>query len=86
VAWYATFSALRLMKPTWSRPFALTLGVTRRGLCRGTALPAVVLAAIYRVVLLTILLARAATTGWGTPMHFVRVPCLLYGRSYLTWL
>jgi hypothetical protein len=67
-------------------PFGLTLGVTRRAYYAGTALLAVTLAAIYGLALTILQLIEQATNGWGVAMHFFRVPYILAGPWYLTWL
>jgi hypothetical protein len=67
-------------------PFALTLGVSRRSYYIGTALLAVALAAVYGLVLTVLQLIERATGGWNLGMGFFRVPYLLAGPWYLTWL
>jgi hypothetical protein len=75
---------------TWSiirrLPFALALGVSRRSYYAGTALMAVGLAAVYALVLAVLQPIERATGGWGLDLHFFRVPYLLAGPWYLTWL
>jgi hypothetical protein len=67
-------------------PFALALGLSRRTFYAGTALLAVALAAVYGLVLTVLQLVERATGGWGLNLHFFRVPFLLAGPWYLTWL
>jgi len=67
-------------------PFALTLGLSRRSYYIGTALFAVALAAVYGLALTVLQLVERATGGWGLRMEFFRVPYLLAGPWYLTWL
>lgn len=67
-------------------PFALALGVSRRSFYAGTALLAVALAAVYGLGLTVLQLIERGTGGWGLNLHFFRVPYLLDGPWYLTWL
>lgn len=67
-------------------PFALTLGVTRRSFYTGTALLTLAEAAIFGLALTVLQAIERATRGWGVNMHFFRVPYLLSGPWYLTWL
>jgi hypothetical protein len=67
-------------------PFALALGVSRRSFYAGTALLAVAVAAVYGLALTVLQLIERATGGWGPNLYFFRVPYLLDGPWYLTWL
>ena len=67
-------------------PFALALGVSRRSFYAGTALLSVVLAAVYGLALTVLQLIERGTGGWGLNMKFFRVPYLLAGPWYLSWL
>jgi hypothetical protein len=67
-------------------PFALALGLSRRSFYAGTALLAVALAAVNGLLLTVLQLIEQATGGWGLNLHFFRVPYLLAGPWYLTWL
>jgi hypothetical protein len=69
-----------------SLPFGLTLGVSRRSYYIGTALLALATGVIYGLPLTVLNLAEGSTNGWGVHMHFFRVPYLLDGPWYLTWL
>jgi hypothetical protein len=69
-----------------SLPFGLALGVSRRSYYLGTALLAVTLAAAAALVLTVLQAIENATNGWGETMHFFRVPYILDGPWYLTWL
>ena len=69
-----------------SLPFALALGVSRRSYYIGTALLAVALAAVYGLALTVLQVIERATGGWGVGLHFFRVPYILTGPWYLTWL
>ena len=67
-------------------PFGLTLGASRRSYYAGTALLATGLAAVDGLVLAVLQVIERATNGWGVQMGFFRVPYLLDGPWYLTWL
>ena len=67
-------------------PFALALGVSRRSYYAGAAMLSVVLAAVYGLALTVLQLIERATGGWGLNMKFFRVPYLLAGPWYLSWL
>ena len=67
-------------------PFALALGVSRRSFYAGTALLAVAVAAVYGLALTVLQLIERGTGGWGLNLHFFRVPYLLAGPWYLSWL
>jgi hypothetical protein len=67
-------------------PFALALGVSRRSFYAGTALVTLAIAAVYGLGLTLLQLVERGTGGWGLHMHFFRVPYLLSGPWYLTWL
>jgi len=67
-------------------PFALALGVSRRSFYAGTALAALAVAAVYGLALTVLQLIERATGGWGLNLDFFRVPYLLAGPWYLTWL
>jgi hypothetical protein len=67
-------------------PFALALGVSRRSFYAGTALLAGAIAAVYGLGLTVLQLIERGTGGWGLNMEFFRVPYLLAGPWYLSWL
>jgi hypothetical protein len=67
-------------------PFALALGVSRRSFYAGSALLWIALAAVYGLGLTVLQLIERGTGGWGLKMHFFRVPYLLAGPWYLSWL
>jgi hypothetical protein len=67
-------------------PFALALGVSRRSFYAGSALLSVALAAVYGLGLTVLQLIERGTGGWGLNLHFFRVPYLLAGPWYLSWL
>jgi hypothetical protein len=67
-------------------PLALTLGASRRSFYSGTALLGMALALVSGLVLTVLQAIERATSGWGLSMHFFRVPYLLTGPWYATWL
>jgi hypothetical protein len=69
-----------------SLPFSLSLGVSRRSFYSGTALLGTALALVCGLVLTALQAIERATDGWGLSMHFFRVPYLLNGPWYATWL
>jgi hypothetical protein len=69
-----------------SLPFGLAVGVSRRAYYAGTTLLAVALAAVDGLLLALLQVAERATKGWGVTLHFFRIPYLLNGPWYLTWL
>lgn len=75
-----------LLTTTRSLPFGLALGLTRRDYYLGSVFLGVGLAALYGLALAALQAVERATGGWGLQMHFFRVPYLLDGPWYLTWL
>jgi hypothetical protein len=69
-----------------SLPFGLALSMSRRSYYIGTALLAAALAAADGLVLTLLQALERATGGWGEAMHFFRLPYILAGPWYLTWL
>ena len=67
-------------------PFGLALGLSRRSYYLGTALLAVGLAAVAGVVTTVGQALERSTGGWGLNMGFFRVPYILDGSWYTTWL
>jgi hypothetical protein len=67
-------------------PFALGIGVSRRSFYAGTALLVLALAAVYGLALTVLQLIERGTGGWGLNLYFFRVPYLLAGPWYLSWL
>jgi hypothetical protein len=83
---FVMFFIIGLVSISRSLPFGLALGVSRRSYYAGTALLGVVLAAIGGLVLTATQAIERGTDGWGASMHFFRVPYVLDGPWYLTWL
>ena len=71
---------------TRTLPFGLMLGVSRRSYYLGTALLIVVLGAVYALGLTVLQAVERATGGWGLALHFFRVPWIMDGPWYVTWL
>ena len=71
---------------TRSLPFALMLGLSRQSYYLGTALLVVCLGIVYGLALAVLQVIERATEGWGVDMHFFRIPGILDGPWYLTWL
>jgi hypothetical protein len=69
-----------------SLPFGLTLGASRRSFYFGTAMLGMALALVSGLVLTVLQVIERATGGWGLSLHFFRVPYLLNGPWYATWL
>ena len=61
-------------------------GVSRRSYYAGTAALGVALAAVDGLALAGLQAIERSTDGWGVHMHFFRVPYILAGPWYLTWL
>jgi hypothetical protein len=78
--------ALGVQTVARSLPFGLALGVSRRSFYLGTALLAAALAAVTATVVTAGQAIERATDGWGISMWFFRVPYILDGSWYLTWL
>ena len=83
---YIIFAALGGQSISRRLQFAFTLGVSRRSYYAGTALLAVSLAVVDGLALTVLQLIERATDGWGIGLHFFRVPYILPGPWYLTWL
>jgi hypothetical protein len=67
-------------------PFGLALGATRRSFYAGTALLGVSMSLVYGLVIAALQAIERATGGWGLSITFFRVPHLLNGPWYATWL
>ena len=80
------FAVLGMQSIGRSLPFALTLGASRRSFYSGTALFGMALALVSGLELTALQAIERATDGWGLSMHFFRVPYLLNGPWYATWL
>jgi hypothetical protein len=83
---YVFFLVIGALSVFRSLPFGLAVGASRRAYYAGTTLLAVALAAVYGLALAVAQVIERATNGWGVTLHFFRVPYLLNGPWYLTWL
>jgi hypothetical protein len=86
LAFFIYFAVQGMQTIDRSLPFGLALGVSRRSFYSGTALLGVALALVSGLVLTALQAIERATDGWGLSMHFFRVPYLLNGPWYATWL
>ncbi len=71
---------------TRSLPFGLMLGISRRTYYLGTTLLVVALGVVYGLALTLLQAVERATNGWGVSLHFFRVPWIMDGPWYQTWL
>lgn len=85
-ALFVPFLVAGLLSMSRLLPFGLSLGLTRRSYYVGTVLLGVSLAAAYGLGLTLLQVAERATGGWGVSMDFFRVPYILNGPWFLTWL
>lgn len=83
---FVYFFAQGLQTVVRSLPFSLMLGTSRRSFHSGTALLGMALAVVSGLVLTVLQEIERATGGWGLSMRFFRVPYLLNGPWYATWL
>jgi hypothetical protein len=85
-SFFIYFGVLGLQTIGRSLPFGLMLGASRRSFHSGTALLGMALAVVSGLVLTGLQAIERATGGWGMSMRFFRVPYLLDGPWYATWL
>ena len=83
---YAFLLICGALSMTRSLPFGLMLGASRRTYYLGTALLITALGAVYGLGLTVLQAVERATGGWGTGLHFFRVPWIMDGPWYQTWL
>ena len=83
---YAFLLVCGALSMTRSLPFGLMLGVSRRTYYLGTALLIAALGVVYGLGLTALQALERATGGWGTGLHFFRVPWIMDGPWYQTWL
>jgi hypothetical protein len=83
---FVMFFIIGLVTISRSLPFGLALGASRRSYYAGTALLGAGTAAVGGLALTVAQAIERATNGWGASMHFFRVPYVLDGPWYLTWL
>jgi hypothetical protein len=71
---------------TRSLPFGLMMGISRRTYYAGIALLVLTLGVVYGLSLTLLQLIERATNGWGLNLHYFRIPWILDGPWYETWL
>jgi hypothetical protein len=67
-------------------PFGLALGATRRSFYAGTALLGVSTSLVSGLAIAGLQAIERVTGGWGQSIAFFRVPYVLDGPWYVTWL
>lgn len=75
-----------VLSMTRELPFGLMLGVSRRGYYLGTALLVLALGIAYGLALTVLQALERASGGWGYSLHFFRVPWIMDGPWYQTWV
>lgn len=78
--------AVGAQSSTRALPYALTLGVSRHSYLLGAAALAAGLGVSFGLVVAIGQSLERATGGWGIRMAYFRVPFLMDGSWYLTWL
>ncbi len=86
LSFFIYFAILGSQAIARSLPFGLALGASRRSFYSGTALLGMAVALVSGLVLTVLQAIERATGGWGLSLHFFRVPYLLDGPWYATWL
>jgi hypothetical protein len=75
-----------VLSMTRELPFGLMLGVSRRRYYLGTALLVLALAVAYGLALTVLQALERASGGWGLSLHYFRVPWIMDGPWYQTWV
>jgi hypothetical protein len=83
---YAAYLAMGVVTVIRWLPLTLALGVSRRDYFIGVTFLAVALSVVDGLVLALFQILERATGGWGSSLHFFRVPYIFAGPWYLTWL
>jgi hypothetical protein len=86
VSIYVFLLVCGVLSMTRELPFCLMLGVSRRGYYLGTALLVLALGLANGLVLTAAQALERASGGWGSSLHFFRVPWIMDGPWYQTWL
>ena len=86
ISFFIYFAVQGMQTVGRSLPFGLALGASRRSFYSGTALLGMGLAVVSGLVLTALQAIERATDGWGLSLQFFRVPYLLNGPWYATWL
>jgi hypothetical protein len=83
---YVAFLAMGVVSVVRWLPFGLALGISRRSYFIGVTLLALALSVVDGLALTLLQGLESLTNGWGDGLHFFRVPYILAGPWYLTWL
>ena len=83
---YAAFLAMGVLSVVRGLPFGLAIGISRRSYFMGVTILALALSVVDGLLLTLLQGLESATNGWGDGLHFFRVPYILPGPWYLTWL
>ena len=83
---YAAFLAIGVISVVRWLPFGLAVGISRRAYFIGVGWLALALSAVDGLALTLLQGLESVTNGWGSKLHFFRVPYILAGPWYLTWL
>ena len=75
-----------VLSMTVELPFGLMLGVSRRSYYLGTALLVLALGIAYGLALTALQALERASGGWGYSLHYFRVPWIMNGPWYQTWV
>jgi len=75
-----------VLSMTRELPFGLMLGISRRSYYLGTALLVLALGVIYGLALTVLQALERASGGWGFSLHYFRVPWIMDGPWYQTWV
>jgi hypothetical protein len=86
LSFFIFFAVQGMLTAGRSLPFGLMLGASRRSFYFGSALHGLALAVTSGLALAALQAIERATGGWGLSMRFLRVPYLLDGPWYATWL
>ena len=75
-----------VLSMTRALPFGLMLGVSRRAYYLGTALLVLALGVADGLALTALQALERASGGWGYSLHYFRVPWIMDGPWYQTWV
>ena len=75
-----------VLSMTRELPFGLMLGISRRSYYLGTALLVLALGIAYGLALTVLQALERASGGWGLSLHYFRVPWIMDGPWYQTWV
>jgi hypothetical protein len=75
-----------VLSMTRELPFGLMLGISRRSYYLGTALLVLALGVAYGLALTALQALERASGGWGYSLHYFRVPWIMDGPWYQSWV